>query len=126
MNHLLETAQAISAVGFLAYGAGCLATRAMRVEFERYGLPKLRVVTGTLQVGAALGLVAGYIYPLCALLASVGLSLMMIVAIGVRLKIKDPFGGFLQAFVCFLLNAFIAYGYLMRLGLCMLGSWGVC
>jgi hypothetical protein len=75
------------------------------------------VVTGTLQVGAAVGLVAGYIYPLCALLASVGLSLMMIVAIGVRLKIKDPLGGFLQAFVCFLLNAFIAYGYSMRLGL---------
>ncbi len=40
---------------------------------------------------------------------------MMIVAIGVRSKIKDPAVGFLQALVCFLLNAFIVQGYLIRL-----------
>jgi uncharacterized membrane protein YphA (DoxX/SURF4 family) len=122
MNHLLETAQAISALGFLAYGTGCLVTGTMRVEFARYGLPRLRVVTGTLQIAAALGLLAGYIYPVCALLAATGLSLMMIVAIGVRLKIKDPLAGFLQALVCFLLNAFVVHGYLIRLGLFGFGS----
>lgn len=121
MNYFLETAQAISAFGFLAYGAGCLVTGAMKVEFARYGLPGLRVVTGTLQIAAAFGLFAGYIYPLCALAAATGLSLMMIVAIGVRLKIKDPLTGFLQALACFLLNAVVVYGYLARLTLFGLG-----
>lgn len=116
MHHLLETAQAISAVGFLAYGIGCLTTRTMRAEFLRYGLPKLQVLTGVLQIAAAIGLFAGYAYPVCALIAATGLSFMMIVAIGVRFKIKDPPGGFLQALVCFFLNAFVAQGYLIRLG----------
>jgi len=115
MNHLLETAQAISAVSFLAYGIGCLTTRAMRAEFLRYGLPRLRVLTGILQIAAALGLFAGYAYPMCALLAATGLSFMMIVALGVRLKIKDPPAGFLQALACFLLNAFVVQGYWSRL-----------
>lgn len=87
----------------------------MREEFMRFGLPKLRVVTGTLQIAAGLGLFLGYAYPVCALLASAGLSLMMIVALGVRLKIKDPVSGFLQALACFLLNLFIFQGYLVRL-----------
>ena len=116
MNHLLETAQAISAIGFLVYGIGCLTTQAMRAEFLRYGLPSLRVLTGALQIAAAIGLFAGYVYPVCALIAALGLSFMMIVAIGVRWKIKDPLAGFLQALVCFLLNAFVVQGYLIRMG----------
>lgn len=88
----------------------------METEFLRFGLPRLRLLTGTLQIAAAAGLFAGYAYPMCALLAATGLSLMMIVAIGVRLKIKDPFAGFLQALMCFLLNAFVVQGYLIRLG----------
>jgi hypothetical protein len=115
MNHLLEIAQAISACGFLAYGIGCLTTRRMRDEFLRYRLPRMRVFTGTLQIAAAAGLLIGYAYPICALLAALGLSLMMVVAFGVRLRIKDPATGFLQALACFLLNLFVFQGYLMRL-----------
>jgi uncharacterized membrane protein YphA (DoxX/SURF4 family) len=115
MNHLLEISQAISALGFVGYGIGCLIMQRMRSEFIRYGLPKLRVLTGTLQIIAGIGLLLGYVYPVCALLASGGLSLMMIVALGVRLRIKDPFSGFLQALACFLLNLFIFQGYAVRL-----------
>jgi len=104
MNHLLEIAKAISAIGFLGYGINCLTTTRRREEFVRYGLPQMRVLTGTLQIAAGLGLLLGYKYPASALLASLGLSLMMTVAIGVRLKIKDPLFGFLQALACFVLN----------------------
>jgi uncharacterized membrane protein YphA (DoxX/SURF4 family) len=115
MNHLLEVAQAISAAGFLGYGLACLVTRRMRDEFARYQVPKLRVVTGALQIAAGIGLVVGYAYPVSALLASLGLSLMMLVALWVRLKIKDPFAGFLQAFVCLLINLYVFQGYLNQL-----------
>lgn len=115
MNHFLEAAQAISALCFLGYGIGCLTLPFMKSEFERYRLPRLRRLTGTLQIAAGFGLLLGYAYPVCALLAALGLSLMMIVALGVRLKIKDPVSGFLQAFGCFLLNLYVFWGHLTRL-----------
>ena len=115
MNHLLEISQAISALGFVGYGIGCLTTQRMRNEFIRFGVPKLRALTGSLQIAAGIGLLLGYVYPVCALMASAGLSLIMIVALGVRLKIKDPVSGFLQALACFLLNLFIFQGYLVRI-----------
>ncbi|MEI6870871.1 MAG: DoxX family protein [Verrucomicrobiota bacterium] len=114
MNNLVEVAQGISAAGFLGYGICCFTTQRMRVEFTRYGLPRLRQLTGALQIAAGCGLLLGYAYPWCALAASLGLSLMMLVALGVRLRIRDPFVGFLQAFVCFLLNLFVFQGYLTQ------------
>lgn len=87
----------------------------MKGEFVRYGLPQLRVVTGTLQIAAGIGLFMGYAVPVCALLASAFLSLMMIVALCVRVKIKDPFAGFLQALVCLLINLYVFQGYLNQL-----------
>ncbi len=87
----------------------------MKKEFLRYGLPKMRVLTGSLQVAAAIGLLVGYAYPYCAILASLGLSLMMLVALAVRLKIKDPVAGFLQALSCFILNLFVFAGYVFVL-----------
>jgi uncharacterized membrane protein YphA (DoxX/SURF4 family) len=116
MNHLFKTAQAISAVGFLAYGLGCLLSPAMRNEFARFGMPQWRIITGILQIAASVGLFVGFAYPVCALLAAIGLSLMMCVAVGVRVKIKDPPAGFLQALGCFFLNAFITWKCLLKMG----------
>jgi DoxX-like family len=115
MNHLLETAQAISAAGFFAYGLGCLVSPVMRIEFARYGMPQWRVVTGGLQIAASMGLIAGFRFPVCALLAAAGLSLMMCVAVGVRVKIKDPLAGFLQALGCLMLNMFITWNNLVKI-----------
>jgi hypothetical protein len=114
MNHVLDAAQAISALGFLVYGTACLTADRMRAEFKRYGLPQLRKTTGMLQIAAAGGLTLGYLHPLPAMLASLGLSLMMTVALGVRLKIKDPLSGFLQALACLVLNLFIFRELLLR------------
>jgi uncharacterized membrane protein YphA (DoxX/SURF4 family) len=115
MTRLLETAQAISALGFLGYGFACLITPHMRQEFARYGLPKMRVLTGTLQILAAAGLFLGYRHPACALVSALGLSFMMLVALWVRLKIKDPATGFLQALACLFLNLFVFTAHLLQL-----------
>jgi uncharacterized membrane protein YphA (DoxX/SURF4 family) len=116
MNLSLIVAQAVSALGFLAYGAASLTTRRMRDEFTRFGLPHLRVLTACLQIAAGTGLLLGYQYPVCALLSASGLSFMMLVAVGVRVKIKDPLSGFFQALVCLLLNLFILREQLLRFG----------
>ncbi len=62
----------------------------MRHEFDRYQLGPLRPVVGWLQLAAAGGQLLGlYLVPLGSC-ASGGLMLMMVFAVGVRLKIGDP------------------------------------
>jgi hypothetical protein len=42
---------------------------------------------------------------------------MMCVAVGVRVKIKDPLAGFLQALGCLFLNVFITWKILVKMNL---------
>ncbi len=107
MSNSVEAAQVLSALGFAGYGIGCLTSKRMEAEFSRFRLPKMRVATGILQIAASAGLFLGLSYPTLALPASLGLCLMMLCAMGVRLRIKDPVSGFLQALACFALNLYV-------------------
>ena len=107
MNNLVEAAQILSAIGFAGYGTGCLTLKRMEAEFLRYRLPRLRVTTGLLQLAASGGLFLGLRHPALALGASLGLCAMMLCAMWVRVRIKDPFSGFLQALGCFVLNLYV-------------------
>ena len=115
MNLLSSAAPAISALCFLGYGTACLTTQRMRSEFLRFGLPHLRILTALLQLAAGCGLLIGYRYPVCAVFAAAGLSFMMLVAVAVRVRIKDPPSGFFQALACLLLNVFVLRESLLRL-----------
>ncbi len=96
-----------SALSFLGYGSACFFLTSFKSEFERYGLPAQRPLVGALQVGAALGLVAGLDQPWIGLAASGGLALMMLVAVGVRIKIKDPLPRTTPAVLYLALNAYL-------------------
>lgn len=61
----------------------------MRREFVRWGLGSQRLLVGGLQLCAVMGLLAGFEQPFIGRAASIGLALMMIVAVGVRIRIKD-------------------------------------
>jgi hypothetical protein len=62
----------------------------MKTEFIRYGLNEQRSLVGVLQLVGAVGLLAGHSYnQTIALIAALGLSLLMILGFGVRLKIRD-------------------------------------
>ena len=100
-------AQGISAVLFLGYGAGCFLSKTMVLEFDRYGVPKLRVLTGALQIAGGLGLLAGHFYQPLLLLSSGGLALMMLFAFITRIKIRDPFLAAIPSLSLLLLNSFI-------------------
>lgn len=80
----------------------------MAVEFVRYRLAGQRWLVGALQIAAALGLVLGLREPWIGRAAATGLSLMMLLAVGVRIKIKDSFVQALPAFFFFALNAYLA------------------
>jgi hypothetical protein len=114
MTSPAETAQVISALGFAGYGMGCLVSKRMEAEFLRFRLPSMRVATGVLQVSASAGLLLGLRYPVLALAASFGLCLMMLCAMWVRVRIRDPFSGFLQALACFGLNLYVFQARLLE------------
>ena len=96
-----------SALSFLAYGTGCFTSRHLQREFVRFGLSSLRNFIGLLQIGGALGLLAGFWVPLLGQAAAGGLALMMFLAILVRIKIRDGFLRTVPAILYFLLNGYL-------------------
>jgi hypothetical protein len=80
----------------------------MREEFEKYGLPApMMYLVGALKVLAATGILASVWYPE-ALLPSAGvMGILMLGAIGMHLKVKDPLIKAMPAGVFFLLSAFL-------------------
>ena len=96
-----------SALSFTAYGAACFLSKYMKREFERYRLASQRTLVGGLQLCAALGLLAGLSQPWMGRAASGGLALMMLVAIGVRIKIKDTPLQTMPALIYLALNAYL-------------------
>ena len=100
-------AKAITIILFFWYGMSCLFTSRMVSEFERYRLARFRVLTGTLQVAACLGIGVGSFYRPVLLLSAGGLATMMFLAVITRFRIHDPVYAALPAFVLCLLNLFI-------------------
>lgn len=97
----------LSAISFLGYGAACFLVPYIKREFERYRLGSQRALVGTLQLAAAIGLVAGLDQPWLGRAAAGGLALMMLVAVGVRIKIKDTLLQTTPALLYLALNTYL-------------------
>ena len=70
---------------------GGMATN-MNEEFVSYGLPPVAVyIVGFLKIVSAIGLVAGIFLPTLVVPSAILLAALMIGALGMHLKIKDPF-----------------------------------
>lgn len=68
------------------------ATHSMRSEFEAYGLPVWAMwVTGAIKVGVAGALLAGIWLPMLVQPAALVLIVLMLGALAMHLKVKDPF-----------------------------------
>ena len=99
----------LSAISFLAYGLGCIFSAYLKQEFERYGLASQRVWVGILQLCGGVGLLAGISQPWLGRSAAAGLALMMLVAVGVRIKIKDSLMQTIPALLYMVLNAYLCW-----------------
>ncbi len=63
----------------------------MRQEFDRYGLPPAAMyLAGVLKVGCAVALLVGIAVPVLVQPAAALLAALMVVAVAMHLKIKDP------------------------------------
>ena len=104
-----------SAFSFIFYSISSFYSERMIFEYERWGYKKFRKIIASLQFIAAFGLLIGWYFPLLLIFASSALSLMMITAISVRIRIKDNVIKILPAILYAILNFIIFYKTLITI-----------
>jgi hypothetical protein len=109
MTLLYLGANALSVVVFLTFGIWCLVAGGMREDFDRFGLSRLRILTGVLEVSGALGLVAGYFIGELAVASGVGLALLMLLGLLTRVRQRDTLQQMLPAAALVVVNVYIAW-----------------
>ena len=105
--NLLTTLTVCSGSSFLVYGGLCLISPSMQSEFARFGLGRLRTLTGTLELLGGIGLLVGSSWPPALWISSGGLSLLMLCGVAVRIRTGDGFARSLPALVLMIVNAYI-------------------
>ena len=106
---LLVILVAMSAAAFLFYGVETLFAGRPRLEFERYGMQKLRVFVGSMQLLGATGIVIGIIHPSLGAVAAAGLTIMMLLGLAVRFRVHDAPLLMIPATTFALLNATLMF-----------------
>ncbi len=99
----------VSCALFLFYGIASLSMDGMKRDFERFGLSRLRILTGALEVLGALGLIAGQFWPPLVPLSAGGLALMMLVGVATRIRVLDSLAQTLPALGLMCVNLFITW-----------------
>ncbi len=107
MDVAYEVLRALSMLLFFYYGISVLASDAMVREFEKFGLPRFRRLTGVLEVLGAAGLLVGYALPPLVIVASGGLAVLMVLGVAVRLRAGPPLTDAVPAFVMAAINAYV-------------------
>lgn len=80
----------------------------MKEEFAVYGLPEWSMkVIGALKMLLAIGLIAGVWYPELTNPAAIGMATLMLGAVAMHLKVRDPLMKALPAFTLLVFSIFI-------------------
>jgi len=104
-----------NSLAFLYYGFNCLFSKELEAEFQRYGLNETqRRITGLSQILGAFGVATGLVFNEIGMIAAGGLSILMLMGFGVRLRIRDNFLQTLPSFLFMLLNAYLFYFFTFR------------
>lgn len=84
--------------------------KTMKDEFSIYGLsPNVMMIVGFLKLLLATLLLAGIWFPILTRPSAIGLAILMLGAIAMHVKIRDPIKKALPALIMFLLCLFVAY-----------------
>tara|TARA_Y100000022_G_C13216489_1_gene360158 strand:+ start:841 stop:1176 length:336 start_codon:yes stop_codon:yes gene_type:complete len=94
-------------ISFIAYGINSFISNKMIVEFKRWGLGKRRKEIGGFQLVCGVGLLIGLWSNLMLFVSSIILLIMMLVAVYVRIKIKDNISEILPAIAYLILGIII-------------------
>lgn len=86
---ILTALALISGLSFLKYGADILFRVRLRNEFRRYGLVRLRVVVGTLEVLGGLAVLLGLVFAPLGAFGAAGLTVLMLLGLRMRIRLRD-------------------------------------
>ena len=95
------------AISFIAYGINSFISNKMILEFKRWGLEKRRREIGGFQLFCGIGILIGLWSNLLLIVSSVILIIMMLVAVYIRIKIKDNISEILPAIAYLILGIII-------------------
>ena len=104
----------ISAFSFFFYSMRSIFSRNMILEYSRWGLKRARIFISLSQFISALFLIIGFWNSYLLLISSFFLTVMMIFAILVRIKIRDSLLDSVPAVFYALLNLSICYSTFLK------------
>ena len=96
-------------VSFIAYGINSFISQRMKKEFKRWGLENKRKTIAFCQLICGTGLFLRLELNMILILSSAFLGVMMLVAIRVRIKLKDNISDILPALAYLVLSVMILY-----------------
>ena len=96
-------------LSFVAYGINSFISKRMKSEFQRWNLKKDRKAIASCQLIGGVALLFGLEWNIMLVLSSCFLGVMMLVAIVVRIKVKDNISDILPAFAYLVLSGIILY-----------------
>jgi hypothetical protein len=109
---MLQIFIVVIAIAFIFYGYNCLFSHTLVKEFDRFKLSAVqRKITGIAQLAGALGLLLGLLYYPLGFLASLGLSVLMLLGFMIRLKVKDSFVAAAPSIILVFVNAYFFYAF---------------
>tara|TARA_B100001989_G_scaffold81590_1_gene56362 strand:- start:1027 stop:1365 length:339 start_codon:yes stop_codon:yes gene_type:complete len=94
---------------FVAYGINSFVSKRMKNEFKRWGLEDKRKIIGICQFIAGTGIILGSEFKTVLISSAIFIIIMMIVAIGVRIRIRDDISDILPAIAYIMLCLVILY-----------------
>lgn len=97
----------ISSLSFFGYAVSYFISPHMKIEFKRFGLGKIGLLTIILEFIGAVGLIVGLKFNLLLVVSSFGLALLMLVGLIVRIRLKDTVWVSLPALLFMGLNTYI-------------------
>ncbi len=96
-----------TAISFIAYGINSFISYKMILEFERWRLEKRRKEIGSFQLACGIGILIGLKLNPVLIVSSATLIIMMLVAVYIRIKIKDNISDILPALAYLILGIII-------------------
>ena len=81
----------------------------MKLEFERYGLRRYRKITGFFELLGGVGSTVGLFFPIIYQISTLGLSILMIMGLIVRIRLKDRLMEALPALILAALNSYLFF-----------------
>ena len=102
----------ISGLSFLRYGSALLFQKRLREEFTRYGIPGMRAFVGVMELLGGTAVLLGLAVAPLGAFGAAGLSVLMVLGLTVRFRIRDDWRLMVPAASLAVLNAVLVVLFL--------------